>query len=89
MLHIDENIANFEESDGFEDVPINSNELTDIPSISMEDLDYLRYFIIHSANYVEELESAVCERSDLFWDAREHAYRIVTSMLIDLWEDRQ
>jgi hypothetical protein len=86
MIEIDENISNFDVDDGFQDVPVSSDELTDVPQVSMEDLDYLRYFIIHSANYVEELESAVCERSDIFWDAREHAYRIVTGLLIDVWE---
>lgn len=75
--------------DGFDDVPVSSDELTDIPEISMYDLDYLRFFIIHSADYVEELESAVCERSETFWESREHAYRIITGMLIDQWEARQ
>ncbi len=46
------------------------------------DLRFLRDFILSSAMYVEELESLVCDSSDDFWEAREHAYRIVTSMLI-------
>jgi hypothetical protein len=75
--------------DGFLDVPMSDEDLTDVPEISLHDLDYLRFFVIHSADYVEELESAVCERSDTFWEAREHAYRIITGLLIDQWEARQ
>jgi hypothetical protein len=77
------------DDDGFQDVPVSSDELTDIPEIALEDLDYLRFFIIHSADYVEELESAICERSDQFWEYREHAYRIITGLLIGQWEARQ
>ena len=89
ILEIDPNITNLDENDGFEDVPVAVGELTDLPEVSLHDLDYLRYFIIHSAEYVEELESALCERSDTFWESREHAYRIITGMLIDQWEARQ
>jgi hypothetical protein len=77
------------DNDGFQDVPVVIEDLTEAPEIAMADLDYLRFFIIHSADYVEELESAVCDRSDEFWDSREHAYRIITGMLIDQWEARQ
>ncbi|MDP4198319.1 MAG: hypothetical protein Q8922_04625 [Bacteroidota bacterium] len=49
------------------------------------DLRFLRDFILSCALYVEELESALCDRSDNFWEAREHAYRIITSLLIDVF----
>ena len=53
---------------------------------SPEDIRVLRDFVINSALYVEQLENEVCERSDEFWEAREHAYRIVTGLLIDLYQ---
>jgi len=51
-----------------------------------ENINYLREFILSSALYVESLENAVCDRSDEYWEAREHAYRIITAMLIDLYQ---
>ena len=51
-----------------------------------EALRYLRDFILGSAAYVEELEAAVCDTSDEYWEAREHAYRIITGLLIDLYQ---
>lgn len=53
---------------------------------TLDGLDFVRYFIISSTLYVEELEGALKERNDEFWDAREKAYRIVTNMLIKEWD---
>ena len=50
-----------------------------------EDIRFLREFIVSSALYVEQLEDEICERSDEFWESREHAYRIITGLLIDLY----
>ena len=49
------------------------------------ELRFLRDFILSCALYVEELECALSDRSDEFWEAREHAYRIITSLLIDVF----
>ena len=54
-------------------------------SLPEADLRFVRDFILGSATYVEELENAVCDRSDEYWEAREHAYRIITSLLIDVY----
>jgi hypothetical protein len=63
---------------------IDVEELMEDPSFS-EDINYLREFILSTALYVEELENSICDRSDEFWEAREHAYRIITGLLIDLY----
>jgi hypothetical protein len=57
-----------------------------ITSLTEDDLRFLRDFILSSAMYVEELESLVCDQSDDFWEAREHAYRIITALLIRHYE---
>jgi hypothetical protein len=54
--------------------------------LSVEDINYIRDFIVGSALYVEELETQISERSDDFWESREHAYRIITGLLIDLYQ---
>ncbi|HWF43757.1 MAG TPA: hypothetical protein VG537_03855 [Candidatus Kapabacteria bacterium] len=54
--------------------------------LSVEDINYIRDFIVGSALYVEELENQISERSDDFWESREHAYRIITGLLIDLYQ---
>ncbi|GEM_PF-3961785 len=50
------------------------------------DLRFLRDFILGSAFYVEQLEMYLCDSSDDFWQAREHAYRIITAALIHEYE---
>ncbi len=49
------------------------------------DLRFLRDFILSCALYVEELENALCDRSEEFWETREHAYRIITGLLVDVF----
>ena len=58
------------------------------PSITLseEDFRFLRDFILGSAMYVEQLENLVSESSDEFWEAREHAYRLITNALIGFYE---
>jgi hypothetical protein len=59
-------------------------ELTEIPrSYDESDLRFLRNFILNAGEYVEELESIAGDTSDDFWQAREHAYKIVTAILMD------
>lgn len=55
-------------------------------SLPEADLRFIRDFILGSAAYVEELENTVCDRSDEYWEAREHAYRIITGLLIELYK---
>ncbi|HEY3876377.1 MAG TPA: hypothetical protein VGM92_12955 [Candidatus Kapabacteria bacterium] len=55
-------------------------------AITEEDLRFLRDFILSSATYVEQLESLVCESSDDFWEGREHAYRLITNILLGYYE---
>jgi len=57
-----------------------------IAPFTEDDLRFLRDFILGTAMYVEELESLVCDASDDFWEAREHAYRIITALLIRQYE---
>ncbi|MFI5201074.1 MAG: hypothetical protein ACHQNE_01645 [Candidatus Kapaibacterium sp.] len=57
-----------------------------ITPFTEDDLRFLRDFILGTAMYVEELESVVSEQSDEFWQAREHAYRIITALLIRHYE---
>jgi len=57
-----------------------------IQPFTEDDLRFLRDFILSSAMYVEELESLICDTSDDFWEAREHAYRIITALLIRHYE---
>jgi len=57
-----------------------------ITPFTEDDLRFLRDFILGSAMYVEELESVVYKTSDDFWEAREHAYRIITALLIRHYE---
>jgi len=57
-----------------------------IAPFTEDDLRFLRDFILGTAMYVEQLESLVCDASDDFWQAREHAYRIITALLIRLYE---
>lgn len=57
-----------------------------IAPFTEDDLRFLRDFILGTAMYVEQLESVVCDQSDDFWQAREHAYRIITALLIRHYE---
>jgi|GEM_PF-3915332 hypothetical protein len=57
-----------------------------IAPFTEEDLRFLRDFILSTALYVEQLEAFVCDSSDDFWEAREHAYRIITALLIRQYE---
>jgi hypothetical protein len=57
-----------------------------ITPFTEDDLRFLRDFILSSAMYVEQLESMLCDTSDDFWEAREHAYRIITALLIRHYE---
>ncbi len=57
-----------------------------IQTLSEDDLRFLRDFILGSAIYIEQLESFLSECSDDFWEDREHAYRIVTALLIRHYE---
>jgi len=57
-----------------------------IQPFTEDDLRFLRDFILSSAMYVEQLESLLCDTSDDFWEAREHAYRIITALLIRHYE---
>ena len=57
-----------------------------IEPFSEGDLRFLRDFILSSALYVEQLEGYICDSSDEFWQAREHAYKIITSLLIRQYE---
>ncbi len=57
-----------------------------ITPFTEDDLRFLRDFILGTAMYVEELESLASEQSDDFWEAREHAYRIITALLIRHYE---
>jgi len=58
----------------------NPSEMCDI--LTEEDLRFLRDFILGMGMYVDQLESLLSDTSEEFWQAREHAYRIVTNMLI-------
>jgi hypothetical protein len=54
------------------------------------DLRFLRDFILSSAMYIEQLEAIANHMSDEFWEAREHAYKIVTGLLIEhFWYDME
>ncbi len=79
-----------------EDVPLDSDTDFDTEcgtigetnvqlSLPEADLRFVRDFILGSAAYVEELENFACDRSDEYWEAREHAYRIITGLLIDVY----
>ncbi len=57
-----------------------------ISPFTEDDLRFLRDFILGTAMYVEQLEAIASEQSDEFWQAREHAYRIVTAVLIRHYE---
>jgi hypothetical protein len=57
-----------------------------INTLTEDDLRFLRDFILSSAMYVEQLEAFLCDSSDDFWQAREHAYRIITALLIRHYE---
>jgi hypothetical protein len=57
-----------------------------IAPFTEDDLRFLRDFILGTALYVEQLESLICDPSDDFWEAREHAYRIITALLIRHYE---
>jgi hypothetical protein len=57
-----------------------------IEPFTEDDLRFLRDFILSSAMYVEQLEGLLCDTSDDFWEAREHAYRIITALLIRHYE---
>ena len=63
-------------------------EMSELPieSFTEDDLRFLRDFILGTAMYVEQLEATLCEQSDEFWQAREHAYRIITAVLIRHYE---
>ena len=52
---------------GFDSIGENNVQL----SLPEADLRFVRDFILGSATYVEELENAVCDRSDEYWEARE------------------
>lgn len=65
----------------FDDLFSDSDELIRDES----ELRFLRDFILSCALYVEELECALCDRSEEFWEAREHAYRIITGLLVDVF----
>ena len=55
------------------------------PWVALDDLRYLRDFILNCSLYVIDLESAIGEEHKEFWEAREHAYRIISSLLSDLY----
>jgi hypothetical protein len=50
------------------------------------DISFLRNFILEVALYVEQLELLCNEYSEDFWQAREHAYHIVTTLLREYFE---
>jgi hypothetical protein len=52
-------------------------------------LRFLRDFILNCSLYVSELEETVRRESSDFWEAREHAYQIVSELLIDLYQQEQ
>ena len=51
-------------------------------AITPLEADFLADFIANSAFYVEQLEDLVGEEMIDFWQCREHAYRIITQLLI-------
>ena len=65
-----------EERDPFHVHPYGLNEL------EREELEFLARFIQGSAFYAESLEEYLGEPLEDFWEAREHAYHIVTTYLI-------
>ncbi len=71
-----------DEEDFAEDFGASSTMFLPITPFTEDDLRFLRDFILGTAMYVEQLESLVCDQSDDFWQAREHAYRIITALLI-------
>ncbi|GEM_PF-4409355 len=87
----------FEDTTSYADEPLFEDNFDELQDLDEDDLDhyddafpfsegdlrFLRDFILSSATYVEELESLVCDSSEDFWEAREHAYRIVTAALIN------
>jgi hypothetical protein len=57
---------------------------TELPDVT-DDLRYLRDFILQCALYINELEMHAGYEDPAFWEAREHAYQIVTSLLVDVY----
>ncbi len=52
------------------------------PDDELIDLDYLAHFIDGTAFYAEALEDELGEMLEDFWQAREHAHHIVTTLLL-------
>ena len=77
---LDFNNYDFDDEDLAEDYGLPIEPFTE------EDLRFLRDFILGTAMYVEQLEAIANEQSDEFWQAREHAYRIITAVLIRHYE---
>ena len=69
---------------GIERLELYGDEQKSWPVIE-SDLRFLRDFILHCALYIEELEADAEDTSPDFWEAREHAYRIITSLLVDVY----
>ena len=56
------------------------------PWADVDDIRFVRDFILNSSLYISDLEAALGEARHEFWEAREHAYRIVSQILSDLYE---
>ena len=58
------------------------------PWANTEDIIFVRDFILNSSLYIFDLEaalgSAYASEQHEFWEAREHAYQIVSKLLVDL-----
>jgi hypothetical protein len=57
-------------------------ERSAIDEFEREELEFLAQFIQGTAFYIESLEEAIGESLDDFWQAREHAYHIITTYLV-------
>jgi hypothetical protein len=54
------------------------------PWANSDDIKAVRDFILNCSLYITDLETAIGEARQEFWEAREHAYRIISALLIDL-----
>lgn len=58
----------------------------DEPWMNEVGLRALRDFILNCSDYVAQLERRLGDERLEFWEAREHAYHIVSQLLIELYE---
>jgi hypothetical protein len=56
------------------------------PVVDEVGLRALRDFILNCSLYVSDLETALGQEQQEFWEAREHAYNIISTLLIDLYQ---